>query len=61
MKPFTSLTVVILALFGLVHLIRLFTGWVVTVNGVDMPLWISAVALVVAWALAALVWRERAR
>ncbi len=61
MKPFTSLTVVILALFGLVHLLRLVTGWAVTVNGFDIPLWISAVALAASWALAALVWRERGR
>lgn len=61
MKPFTRIAVVLLALFGLVHLIRLFTGWPVTVNGFVMPLWISAVALFVAWALAALVLREHRR
>jgi membrane protein CcdC involved in cytochrome C biogenesis len=58
MKPFTKITVILLALFGLVHVIRLITGWPVTVNGVAAPLWVSAVALLVAWALAALVSRE---
>jgi hypothetical protein len=59
MKPFTQITVVLFALFGLVHLLRLFAGWPVTVNGEAVPLWVSGVALVVSWALAALVWRER--
>jgi len=58
MKPFTSLTVVILALFGFVHLVRLIVGWPVLVNGHSVPIWISTVALIVSWALAALVWRE---
>ncbi len=61
MKPYTRITTVLLALFGLVHLIRLFTGWPVAVNGFTVPLWVSAVALFVAWALAALVMREHRR
>ena len=59
MKPFTSLTVLILVLFGLVHLTRLIVGWPVTVNGMAVPMWVSVLALIIAWALAALVWRER--
>jgi hypothetical protein len=59
MKPFTSLTVVILALFGLVHLLRLIGGWSVIVNGFEVPLWASVVALIASWVLAAMVWRER--
>ena len=59
MKPFTSITVLILVLFGLVHLTRLIVGWPVTVNGIAVPMWVSVVALIIAWVLAALVWRER--
>jgi hypothetical protein len=59
MKPFTTLTVVILALFGLVHLFRLVVGWPVLVNGHAMPMWVSVVALIAAWTLAAMVWKER--
>jgi hypothetical protein len=59
MKPFTSITVLILVLFGLVHVMRLIVGWPVIVNGVTVPMWVSVVAPIVAWALAALVWRER--
>ena len=58
MKPFTFVTVVILAIFGFVHLLRLIGGWSVTVNGFEVPLAVSVIALVVSWALAALVWRE---
>lgn len=58
MKPFTKLTVVILALFGLVHALRLINGWSVTVNGEPAPMWASVVALFVSWGLAVLVWRE---
>ena len=59
MKPFTSVAVVILAVFGLVHLLRLIGGWSVTINGFAVPLWVSGVALIVSWVLAAMVWRER--
>jgi hypothetical protein len=59
MKPFTTLTVAILAVFGLVHLLRLIGGWSVVVNGFEVPLWVSVVALVASWVLAAMVWRER--
>ena len=59
MKPFTSITVVILAIFGLVHLLRLIGSWSVTVNGAEVPMWVSVVALIVSWVLAALVWHER--
>jgi hypothetical protein len=59
MKPFTSLTALILVLFGLVHLMRLIAGWPITVNGMAVPMWVSVVALISAWVLAALVWRER--
>ncbi|MGA9422835.1 MAG: hypothetical protein WBW61_10770 [Rhodanobacteraceae bacterium] len=60
-KPFTSITVVVLVLFALVHLLRLFVGWPVYVNGVAMPLWISVIAFVVALGLATMVWKERGR
>jgi len=59
MKPFTSLAALILVLFGLVHLMRLIAGWPITVNGMAVPMWVSVVALISAWVLAGLVWRER--
>jgi hypothetical protein len=61
MKPFTTLAVLILALFAIVHLLRLIRGIEVVVGGHTMPLWASAVAAIVAGALALMVWRESRR
>lgn len=62
MKPFTTIAVVIFALVAVVHLIRLFTGWEIIVNGYAIPIWASFVALIVAGGLAVMIWREaRAR
>ena len=58
MKPFTTVTVVVLSLVSLVQLARVALGWVVTINGVAIPLWASVIACVVAAALAFMLWRE---
>ena len=57
-KPFTTIAAVLFSLIALLQLLRVLLGWVVTVNGVHIPLWASAVAFVVATGLAAMVWRE---
>ena len=61
MKPFSSLAAVVLALVAIVQLLRFVLGWEVVINGVSVPLWASAIAFVVAGALAATVWREARR
>ena len=58
MKPFTTATLVILALVAMVHALRLLLGWSVTVDGADVPMWPSVVALVVTAGLAVGLWRE---
>ena len=58
MKPFTTATVAILALVAILHVVRLLAGWAVTVNGIDIPMWVSVIAVVVAGGLAAGLWRE---
>lgn len=58
MKPFTTIAVVVFALVAVVHLIRLFTGWEVIVNGFVVPVWASLVGLIVAGGLAVMLWRE---
>jgi len=60
MKPFATATVAILALVAVVHLVRLLAGWSVSINGIDIPMWVSVVALVVAGGLALGLWRESA-
>ena len=58
MKPFTTITVVLLALIAAVQLFRFILGWEVTVNGITIPIWASAIAFVVAAGLAVMLWRE---
>lgn len=61
MKPFTTVAVMVLALFALVHVFRLIRGLEVLVAGHPVPLWASAVGAVVAGGLALMVWRESHR
>lgn len=58
MKPFTTTTLVILALVAVMHALRLGLGWNVTMNGADIPMWASVVAFVIAAGLAVGLWRE---
>lgn len=50
-----------LALLTCVQILRLVLGWSVTVAGVAIPLWASAVAALVAGALAVWAFRVNAR
>ena len=58
MKPFTTIAVALFAAIAIVHLLRLFTGWEVVVVGLVVPVWWSAIGLVIAGALSIMVWRE---
>jgi hypothetical protein len=58
MKPFTTIAVVVFALIAVGHLLRLFFGWKFIANDVDVPLWGSAIAFVIAGGLALMLWRE---
>lgn len=59
MKPFTTLASAIFALISLVQLLRFVLAWPVSVNGVDIPVWASAIVCLVAAVLSVMVWRER--
>ena len=61
MKPFTAITVVLLALIAVVQLLRFVLGWEVTVNRLMVPVWPSGIAFVIAAGLAFMVWREARR
>jgi membrane protein implicated in regulation of membrane protease activity len=61
LKPFTTITVVLLALIAAVQLLRFILGWEVTVNGLIVPLWPSGIAFVITAGLAVMVWREARR
>ena len=58
MKPFSVIAVVVFVLVALAQLLRLVLGWPVVVNGINIPLWASAIACLVAAGLAVMVWRE---
>jgi hypothetical protein len=57
-KPFTTIAVAVFTLMAIVHLARLFAGWEIVVSGFVIPIWWSAIGLVVAGGLALMVWRE---
>ena len=61
MKPFTTIAVVFLAAVAVVHLLRLFAGWEVSIVGFLIPVWWSFFGLIVPGGLAFMVWREHTR
>jgi hypothetical protein len=61
MKPFSALAAVLLALVALLQLFRFILEWPVSVNGVDIPVWVSPIIVVVFGGIAAMLWRERRR
>ena len=58
MKPFTTIAAAIFALVAFMHILRLFSGWEVTVSGMAVPMWASVAGLVIAAALAVMLLRE---
>ena len=61
MKPFTNVSVVVLAFIAMMQLLRFIMGWEISVNGVHVPVWVSGVAFLIAGGLAVMVWREAHR
>ena len=57
-KPFTLIAILVFALVAFLHLLRLIFGWEASFNGAVVPVWLSAVGLVVAGGLAAGLWWE---
>ena len=48
---FCTLAAAIFALVAVLQLLRIVMGWPVTLNGTDVPLWVSWIAAAVAGAL----------
>jgi hypothetical protein len=61
MKPFSAIAAVVFALIASLQLIRFLQGWPVTIDGVEIPVWASAVFGVIAATLSVMVWRESRR
>jgi hypothetical protein len=60
-KPFSTAAAIVFGLVALAQLLRLVMAWPVSVNGIDIPLWPSAIACLVTAGLAVMVWREAQR
>jgi di/tricarboxylate transporter len=58
-KPFTTIAAIVFALVALVQLVRFIERWPVSIDGVAIPIWPSAVVCIVAALLAVMLWRER--
>jgi hypothetical protein len=61
MKPFSTVACLLLGLIAVLQLARLLLGWEISVNGMAVPLWPSAVATLLFGAVSVLAWRERSR
>ncbi len=59
MKPFTAIASVLFAIIALVHLLRFIQAWPVSINGILVPVWASAITFVLSLALSIMLWRER--
>jgi hypothetical protein len=61
MNRYVLVSGLFLVLLACVQLLRLILGWRVTVAGVEIPLWASAIAALIAGSLAIWAFRARAR
>lgn len=59
MKPFTTIAAVVFAFIAMMQLLRFILAWPVSVNGMVVPVWASAIAFVIATVLSVMLWRER--
>ena len=57
-KPFTMLAVIIFVVVALLHVLRTVFQWEVTINKVQIPMWVSIMGAIVAGGLAMMVSRE---
>ena len=58
MKPFTTIAIAVFSIVALLQLLRIVMGWEVVIDGLQIPVWASVIALAVAAGLAIMVWRE---
>jgi hypothetical protein len=61
MKPFTLVAALLLGFIALMQGIRFALAWPISVNGMDVPVWASAVACLVLGWIAIMLWREGRR
>jgi hypothetical protein len=57
-RPFTFLAVLLLAVVSVFQLARFVLGWPVSINGLDIPVWVSALVGALTLFLAVMLARE---
>jgi hypothetical protein len=60
-RTFCTLAAAIFALIALLQLIRIVMGWSVTLNGLEVPVWASWIAVIVAGTLSLIGFRAAMR
>jgi len=61
MKLFTMISAVIFAVMAVAHVLRLIFGWVVMVDGITVPIWVSAAAALITAGLSLMLFLEARR
>jgi len=58
MKPFATIAAVVFSIIAVVHLLRLFFHWQLTINGMLVPIWVSIPGFIITGVLAFMLLRE---
>jgi hypothetical protein len=58
MKPFTFVAAIVFACVAVVHLVRIFCQWQVSINGVIIPQWLSIAAFLFSGFLSFMILHE---
>jgi hypothetical protein len=57
-RPFTRIAAVLFGIVGVLHLLRLLYWFSVIVAGIEIPLWVNWIALLISGLLSVMLWRE---
>jgi hypothetical protein len=60
-KPYTTAASIVFTLVAIAQLLRFALRWPVTIDGIDIPLWVSAIVCLIAATLAVMIRREARR
>lgn len=57
-KPFTRIAAVLFAIGAVLHLLRLLTSFSFVIGGVQIPLWVNILGLIITATFAVMLWKE---
>ena len=58
MNTGSLLAIIVFVLVAVAHLLRMVSGTVVVIGGVDIPQWVSALGVIVPGLIAWMLWKE---